>query len=434
MPGIVRGQPRRRGLPPECALMNKQLLIAGGGIGGMALALAASRQGVEVDVLEQAAEFSEVGAGIQLGPNAVRVLADWGLTDSLNAVAAFPEALQARDARSGTVLAQMPLGSRTRQRYGQPYATIHRADALGLLVHAVKRQPGVTLNLHERVRSVWETPEGVGALTESGRELEAGALVGCDGLWSVVRRHVMTGPQGLERGVELPVDTPPRFTGHVAYRGMVAQADLPQALRSMRVTAWLGPRLHVVVYPVRRGDWLNVVAVVHGRQAGLPNAWTHEATAADLSAAMGPVHAELNQVLEHVAVWKLWPLNDRPPLTGAYCHAQGRVALAGDAAHPMRPFLAQGAAMALEDAWTLGKLLEQAQAIRPETTVNWTDLFSRYAEVRWRRNARVQSEAISHGRAYHVKGWLRHARNATMALLGERLMDKPWLYEGPPLP
>jgi len=421
-------------LPPECALMNKQLLIAGGGIGGMALALAASRQGVEVDLLEQASEFSEVGAGIQLGPNAVRVLAEWGLTDALNAVAAFPEALCARDAHSGQVLGRMPLGDRARQRYGQPYATIHRADALSLLVHAVKRQPSVTLHLHDRVRSVWETPEGAGLLTEGGRELEAGALVGCDGLWSVVRRHVMTGPQGLVRGVELPADTPPRFTGHVAYRGMVTQAELPAHLQTMQVTAWLGPRLHVVAYPVRRGALLNVVAVVQGQQAGLPNAWTHEAHHADLVQAMGPVHAELAQVLEQVATWKLWPLNDRPPLTGAYCHAQGKVALAGDAAHPMRPFLAQGAAMALEDAWTLGKLLEQGQSIRPDTTVNWADLFAHYAQVRWRRNAQVQAEAISHGRVYHLSGWLRMARNVSMAMLGERLMDKPWLYDGPPMP
>lgn len=414
--------------------MNKQLLIAGGGIGGMALALAASRQGIEVDLLEQATEFSEVGAGIQLGPNAVRVLAEWGLTDALKAVAAFPEALQVRDAESGTVLGQRQLGAAAQQRYGQPYATIHRADALGLLVQAARRQTGVTLHLRERLRSVWETEQGVAALTESGRQMEAGALVGCDGLWSLVRRHVMAGPQGLVQGVELPMDTPPRFTGHVAYRGMARQADLPAALQTMRVTAWLGPRLHVVAYPVRRGALVNIVAVVEGRQTSTPHSWTHEANRADLLQALGPVHADLTGLLDHVEQWKMWPLNDRPPMTGAYAHAQGRVALAGDAAHPMRPYLAQGAAMALEDAWTLGKLLEQGQAIRPDTRVNWVELFGRYAEVRWRRNARVQAQAAAHGRAYHAVGWLRLARDATMALLGARLLDKPWLYDGPPTP
>lgn len=414
--------------------MNKQLLIAGGGIGGMALALAASRNGIQTDLLEQTAEFSEVGAGIQLGPNAVRVLDDWGLMEPLKAVAAFPNALRVRDAHDGNVLGEKLLGELARARYGQPYATIHRADALNLLVQAVKQQSNVTLHLKERVRSVWETPEGVAVHTESGRNLEAGALVGCDGLWSVVRRHVMAGPQGLVQGGEPPIDIAPRFSGHVAYRGMVKQADLAEALRTHVVTAWLGPRLHVVHYPVRRGALVNIVAVVEGRQTSNPQSWSHEANRADLMRAVGPVHPMLSGMLDAVDLWKLWPLNDRPPMTGPYEHAQGKVALAGDAAHPMRPYLAQGAAMALEDAWTLGQLLAQANARQPDSTLDWAALFERFAQARWRRNARVQSNSIRNGRAFHAEGWMRLARNATMALMGDRLLDKPWLYEGPPKP
>lgn len=415
--------------------MSKRLLVVGGGIAGMALALAASRQGVAVELWEQAQAFSEVGAGIQLGPNAVRVLTDWGLAEGLQAVAAFPRALLARDACSGRVLARRELGEAVRARYGQPYATIHRADALGLLLQAARRQPGVTLKTGQRLARLWQTPAGgVTAVAEAGQTAQADALVGCDGLWSVVRRHVMAGPQGLVAGQELPPEAPPRLTGHVAYRGMVAQAELPPGLRTHEVTAWLGPRLHVVAYPVRRGDWVNVVAVVHGQHAGAAQGWSHEAPREALFAALGMVTAPLMGLLEAVPGWKLWPLADRPPMTGAYGHAQGPVALAGDAAHPMRPYLAQGAAMALEDAWTLGRLLQQAQAIRPETVLDWPALLARYAHTRWRRNARVQAESARHGGLYHAQGVLRAARDAALALLGARLLDKPWLYAGPPEP
>jgi salicylate hydroxylase len=224
----------------QCNPMNKHVLIAGGGIGGMGLAVALSRAGLNVDLLEQTPEFSEVGAGIQLGPNAVRVLSDWGLSNALQAVAAFPDRLRVRDAHQGTVLGELPLSERARQKYGQPYATIHRADALQLLLQAAQAEPGVTLHLKERLRSLHELPDGVSVLTETGHTHVADALIGCDGLWSVVRRHVMAGPAGLLPDADPPLDIPPAFSGHIAYRGMVAQADLPDSLRTQSVTAWLG--------------------------------------------------------------------------------------------------------------------------------------------------------------------------------------------------
>lgn len=405
--------------------MKRQVLIAGGGIGGLGMALACARAGVQVDVLEQSPAFTEVGAGIQLGPNAVRVLADWGLIDALHEVAAFPDELRVRDAHDGETLGQLRLAERARTIYGQPYATIHRADAIQMLLHAVQAEEGVQLHLNERMRTLEDTGDGVMALTESGAMFEAPALIGCDGLWSLVRKHLLG-------------SVAPRFSGHLAYRGMVAQADLPEALRTQSVTAWLGPRLHVVHYPVRSGTLVNVVAVVHGRQTGNPHSWSHEANRAELLQALGPVHPGLMGMLDAVNNWKLWPLNDRPPMTGPYEHAVGRMALAGDAAHPMRPYLAQGAAMALEDAWTMGRLLAgrpvETDCANPDTSGGWPQLFQRFGQVRWKRNAWVQMRSARNGTVFHADGALRSARNLSMGLLRERLLDNPRLYSGPPAP
>lgn len=404
--------------------MTHSLLIAGGGIGGLALALAGARAGVACTVLEQSPVFSEVGAGIQLGPNAVRCLADWGLLGALRTVAAFPERVCVRDAHGGQTLGELPLGERAVRRYGQPYATIHRADAHQLLLAAAQAHGGVDLHLNARVRTVQEGEGGVSVTTEAGAWHEAQALAGCDGLWSAVRQHVTTGQGGMESA--------PRFSGHLAYRGLVDVADLPAARRAPVVTVWLGPRLHVVHYPVSAGRQLNVVAVVHGRQTANPQSWSHEANHAHLLQALGPVHGDMRQVLDAVPHWKLWPLNDRPPMTGAYEHARGRVLLTGDAAHPMRPYLAQGAAMAIEDAWTVGTLLQPLTG--SGTALDWPALFQRFAHLRWARNARVQAGAIRNGQVFHADGLLRQGRNAAMALLGERLLDNPWLYSGPPQP
>lgn len=402
--------------------MNPNVLVAGGGIGGLACALAMARAGASVSVMEQASAFGEVGAGLQLGPNAVRVLHEWGLAEALRACAAFPEALRVRDARTSKLLGQLPLGAVMLARYGQPYATLHRVDLHRLLLEAVQRQSNVTLSLDARCVGFEPTADGVRAITEGGCVLTGDALIGCDGLWSLVRAELL-GAQ------------PVRASGHLAYRGMVPARDLPVGLRSHVVTAWLGPRLHAVHYPVRGGEWFNVVAVVHGvlgqGHAQPAESWNHEAHAADLKRALGPVCEGLLGVIDAVPEWKLWALNDRPPMRGPHEHARGRVALLGDAAHPLRPYLAQGAAMALEDAWTLGRLLQEA----PEhDRVDWPQLLARYASTRWQRNARVQARSQRNGTIFHASGLLRLGRNASLGLLGERLMDNPWLYSGPPHP
>lgn len=388
--------------------------MVGGGIGGLAAAFALVREGVALTVIEQAAAFGEVGAGLQLGPNAVRVLADWGLRDALDAVAAWPEALHVRDAAQGHELGQMRLGADIARRHGQPYACLHRADLHALLLRAAQAQPGVDWRLATRLAAVTERSDTVKLTLENGDALVGPALVGCDGLWSRVRHAV--------------ADTlAPRPTGHIAYRGLIPAQTLPAALRVPRVQVWLGPRLHVVHYPVRRGEAFNLVAVVHAAGSAPRDAqsWSEPATRADLQLALGPVHAELAGWLDAVPDWTRWVLHDRAPLSGPQGMASDRIALLGDAAHPMRPYLAQGAAMALEDAWALGRVVAD-----PALT-DWPQRFHRYAALRWARNAQVQQRSRRNGTVFHARGPLRWARNAAMALLGERLLDNAWLYRGP---
>jgi len=394
--------------------MTRQALIVGGGIGGLAGALACSRAGWQVRLFEQASEFSEVGAGIQMGPNVVRVLHGWDLAEGLASVAAFPERLQVRNAVSGAELGVLRLGAVAVQRYGAPYATIHRADLHQLLLQALQQHIEVRLSLQQTVDSYSETSDAVVLRTSAGLEFEGDALIGADGLWSRIREQLLN-------------DGPPRVTGHLAYRAMLPQHSLPQPMRSQQITAWLGPKLHVVQYPVRRGEWLNVVAIVHGRlQDDLQN-WDHRTNAADLRAALAGTCRPLRDLIEAVPQWRLWALCDRAPVRSADEQAQGRVALLGDAAHPMRPYLAQGAGMAIEDASQLGQVLAQAF----DRGLDVPTRLRSYAQSRWQRNARVQARSIRNGEIFHLDGPARFGRDAALKLLGERLLDVPWLYGGP---
>jgi salicylate hydroxylase len=186
----------------------------------------------------------------------------------------------------------------------------------------------------------------------------------------------------------------------------------------------MGPRLHVVQYPVRRGELLNLVAIVHGPAPSDMTLWDHAANAADLARALGDVCGDLKALIEAVPAWRLWPLCDRVPMRGAHQQAQGAVALLGDAAHPMRPYMAQGAGMAIEDADALGQCLAMPGADVPAKLAH-------YAQLRWQRNARVQQRAIRNGQIFHAQGLLRWGRDTSMRLLGEGLLDVPWLYGGP---
>jgi salicylate hydroxylase len=385
------------------------MVVVGGGIGGLAAALACGRRGVPVALFEQAAEFAEVGAGIQLGPNVVRVLQAWGLERALHAVAAFPGRVEVRSALSGKRLAVLPLGPDIARRYGAPYVTIARPDMQALLLHAVCQLPSVRLELGAEVTDVVQDAAEVRIQTSRDEELATPLLLAADGVWSRLRRHVVD-------------DGRPRVTGHLAFRTLVRQSELSASLRSQVVTAWLGPHFHVVQYPVRSGEWLNVVAVVRGQVQGDPQSWDHSANAAELRARLANSAAPLNDLIRAIDNWRLWPLSDRPPMQGAHEHARGRIALLGDAAHPMRPYLAQGAGMAIEDANELAGLL-------PADSSGVAHSLQTYAQRRWQRNARVQRGAIRNGDIYHMRGIMQVARDLSLRLLGEKIMDMPWLYK-----
>ena len=392
--------------------MKKQVLIAGGGIAGLAAGIGAARAGWEVRLFERAAVFSEVGAGVQLGPNVVRRLQSWGLQGALQAVAAFPPRLVVRCALSGAQLGTLALGATAVQRYGAAYASIHRADLHSLLLQALQQQPDVHLNLEQTIEGYSASDDAVTVRTHCKKVIEGDALLGADGVRSRVRAQLLG-------------DGPPRATGHLAYRVVVPQAALPQALRTSEVTTWLGPRLHVVQYPVRRGELQNLVVIIEGPAPDDLDTWDHSANAADLESALAGTCTALQDVVRGVPAagggWRLWPLADRPPLRAPAQMAQGLVALCGDAAHPMRPYLAQGAGMAIEDAAELESALSMHDLEVPLR-------LRRYALNRWQRAARVQARSLRNGRIFHATGLMRWGRDLSMRLLGERLLDQPWLY------
>lgn len=405
------------------------LLIAGAGIGGLGAALALARAGVRVTVLEQTDAFGEVGAGVQVSPNAFAVLSGWGLREALLQVANFPLAMQARDAASHRLLGQIDLGDTARSNYGFDYACIHRADLHQVLLDAVRQQPLATLQLNAKIVAVSESAQAVQVSTEQGASHGADALIGCDGLWSQVRQHVL-GAQ------------PPLATGHVAWRALLPMRMVPSQLQSQRVIAWLAPHMHAIAYPVRRSQFLNVVVVTEDdNPASTPNpqSWSRDATGLSPLKTIENSHQPANilsgvlsNLLQKVTEpggggWTRWTLFDRDPVSSSQemAHpAHPRIALLGDAAHPMRPYLAQGAAMALEDAQALAMAISQQANDLPAA-------LQLYARQRWQRNARVQARSRRSGAIFHLEGPLRWGRDTAMGWFGHRLMDLPWLYKQP---
>ena len=401
--------------------MPAHILVAGGGIGGLAAALALARHRHRVDVFEQAAIFSEVGAGVQLGPNVTRRLQALGLGVGLAAIAARPEALVVRSAGNHSELATLPLGKAMQQRYGAPYLCVHRADLHALLFDAVRRCGDVSLSAGTRIAQVESigrqvrvsgVDTGLATPSDVSHVWEGDGLIGADGLWSSIRQHV----DGLS--------TSPRPTGHTAWRALVEQTHLPLALRRNRIDVWLGPRLHALAYPVRGGDWLNVVVLGESAPAGDARHWDQAGSLAALQQATGRCTGELQGLLEAMPGWRAWSLHDRAPMTSAGDMARGRIALVGDAAHPMLPYLAQGAGMAIEDAMAL------AQALGTGGPDDVASAFLRYATARWQRNARVQTRARRNGQIFHATGPVRLGRDMAMRVMGSRLLDQPWLYAG----
>jgi salicylate hydroxylase len=401
-----------------------RVLIAGGGIGGLAAALACSRAGCAVDLFEKTAAFETIGAGIQLGPNVTRILHAWGLECALKDVAAYPENLLVNDANTGNRLGQLRLGKTAVQRYGAPYATLHRADIHQLLWNALAEHPSANIQLDAAFDGFTQAENsGNGAVQiavkKTGGSMEkhhGEVLIGADGLWSQVRQQLVN-------------DGPPRPSGHVAYRSLIAQNSLPAALQSQNIQAWLGPQMHAVTYPVKSGEWLNVVVIVESAEIATEAGWNTPFTHKKWPQAAYSKRGQLSNLLQYAVTWQAWNLFDRAPLASAQGmfprhdalkNPNQRVALLGDAAHPMLPYLAQGAGMAIEDADVLATCLTASDDV-PKALQN-------YAQNRWQRNARVQARALRNGEIFHATGVVKWGRDMAMKTLGEKVLDMPWLY------
>ncbi len=385
--------------------MTHCILIAGAGIGGLAAALACARGGCQVTVVEAAAHLGEAGAGIQLGPNAMHVLAGWGLAQAVQEVASKPEAIVIADANSGKPISRMLLGGAVQARYGQPYLSLHRADLHALLLHAA-RQAGVAVHTNQSLQKYEHSAQWISQL--GGDFIEKyDALIGADGLWSKVRSQMLT-------------DGSPRATGHAAYRTLVPASSLPQAQRTPHVRLWWARDVHVVSYPVRSGALWNLVVLAESAQSN-EHGWDLSASSEQVIQLFKQTAPELQNLLQagHTAGWKRWNLFDRAPLAAAQM-ARGRVALLGDAAHPMLPYLAQGAAMAIEDAAAIARALK--------THSNAPQALQIYAQSRASRNARVVRTAHRNGRIFHLSGPMAAARNAVLTLQGTQTLGMPWLY------
>ena len=386
------------------------VLIAGGGIGGLSTAIALGRADFETSVLERSAFTEESGAGIQLGPNATRILRALGVLDLLMPQAFRPEAVWVFDGLTGRKLATVPLGDRAEQRYGAPYLTFHRADLHAGLREAAEAGSTVSLSSGFDVARIEDTHRdgatGKITVTDSeGSTLRGSALVGADGLWSTVRKWIAP-------------DASLSFTGATAFRTLLPLSDVPAPFTAPIVGLWLGPNAHLVHYPVRAGEALNVVAVTETGQRG--EGWNQEADRSALLAAFTRWCSDSKSLLERGDKWRAWSLFS---LNAVPHWSRGAVTLLGDAAHPVLPYLAQGAGLAIEDAATL------AQGMRSSRD-NPAAAFEAFEAARRPRARRLQQTAQRFGRAYHMGGPFRLVRNTALALRSKRdaLRRFDWLY------
>lgn len=389
----------------------KSVIVVGGGIGGLTTALALSRGGIPVQVLEQAAEFKEIGAGIQLGPNVFRMFEFLGLTDAIFRWAAFPDALEMRDSMTGETVAEVRI-DKLYERYHAPYGVIHRADLLDRIHEACLASNLIELLPSCKVVSIEDNSGGVVAVhTESGETHKGAALVGCDGLWSTVRQHIVG-------------DGKPVVSGHIAYRAVLPIDEWPEEYRLPKMIVWAGDKTHLVHYPLRRGELFNLVVVFHSDR--YEEGWDSYGDPDELRERFSEKCEPVRSLLKKVNSWRMWVLCDRPPIKN---WSRGRITLLGDAAHPMLQYLAQGACMAIEDAVCLANQIEANDG-------NYAAAFQKYQELRYLRTARVQVMARVYGQVYHADNVVRELRNKVLReWLAQGGVDMSWLYgEQPELP
>jgi salicylate hydroxylase len=391
----------------------RTVIVAGAGIGGLTAALALARNGFRSIVLEQTERLAETGAGIQLSPNAARLLLDLGLGERLRPHVVTPQAVRVLSAKNAREIVRIPLGETAAQRYGAPYWIIHRGDLQAALAGAVTQSLDITLKLGMRVEDFATHPHGVtvSARGATGVWNEHGdALIAADGLWSAARARFGS-PE------------PPRFSGRVAWRALVPASEVIAEFRAPLIHLWLGPDAHVVHYPVKAGKVINIVVITADDWNA--EGWSEPAGPAELLPRFAPHWApQVRALVRLPEAWLKWALFERQSLAN---FADGAAALLGDAAHPMLPFLAQGGAMAIEDAVVAAQCL----ARQPDDAAA---ALQTYSAIRRGRTRRVQRQAARNGQHYHLKGVSAMLRNMAMSAAGGRhlLGHYDWLYDWRP--
>jgi salicylate hydroxylase len=382
------------------------VLVAGGVIGGLAAALALVRQGFKVQVFEQAPEIGEIGAGIQLGPNAFHAFDALGVGDKARSRAVYTDCMVMHDALDETQVGKIETGEAFRQRFGNPYAVIHRADIHGSLLEGAVETGRVEFHTSTRIEKIEQddATRTVTAIDQNGKRWVGQALIGADGGKSVVRAQY--------------VNDPPRVTGHVVYRAVVDKADFPENLQWNAASLWAGPKCHLVHYPLRGGEQYNVVVTFHSRQQ---EQWgVTDGSKEEVESYFQGISPKARQLIELPKTWKRWATADREPIdTWVF----GRATILGDAAHPTTQYMAQGACMAMEDAVTLGEALRV-------TDKDWDAALQLYQKNRVTRTARIVLSGREMGRLYHAAGVERQVRNSLWkGRSQERFYDAiEWLY------
>jgi len=382
-----------------------EIVIIGGGIGGLAAALALSSIGKNVCVLEQAPEFAEIGAGIQLGPNVYKMFVRLGILDEVNAVSAFPDSIMMRDSITGEGVVELPAGKKFKERFGFPYAVIHRADLHNVLLKKCEAASNIEMHINAEVVDIEEHGNNVSAVTSSGLRVTGEALIGADGIWSKVRERIVG-------------DGKPRVSGHIAYRAVLPAADIPEELRWNSMCLWAGEKTHLVQYPLRRGELFNLVAVFHSDK--FTQGWNDFGDPEELNLRFADKCSQVRTLLGKIESWRMWVLSDRDPIRE---WSKGRITLLGDAAHPMLQYLAQGANMAMEDAVCLADMLVNENGA-------YEKAFLRYRDARYLRTTRVQMTARLYGEIYHASGAARDFRNAELSSwpVEKHYAGMSWLY------
>ena len=383
---------------------SKPVLVAGGGIGGIAAALALVRRGFAVKVLEQAAQLGEIGAGIQLGPNGFAAFDALGIGEIARSRAVYTDEMVMHDALDESLVGRIPTGAAFRQRFGNPYAVIHRADVHAALLEGAQATGQIEIATSTQVQRIEQDEAGVTVFDTQGRQHRGQALIGADGVKSAVRQQF--------------VGDEARVSGHVVYRAVVDKKDFPQDLQWNAASIWVGPNCHLVHYPLRGGEQYNVVVTFHSRD---PEQWSvREGSRAEVQSYFDGICPRARALIDLPKDWKRWATADREPIAQ---WNYGRVTLLGDAAHPTLQYLAQGACMAMEDAVTLG------EALRVHDN-DFAKAYALYQRSRVARTARIVLSAREMGRIFHAKGVERLVRNDLWkGRTPERFYDAmEWLY------